>query len=192
MISKPKQQIVGGFNRREADSILWISNRFLPEMISLAVKITNDSMEANDLVADAFVKLLEHTNRFGSIKEIRGYWYNTTKNYVLNFITRQKKLKMQTAEKFDVNDSFEEEFELANSQAVFRNAVYQSIEQLPAKTKSIFQLYYYDNLSNEEISKRLGIPEKTVANQRTIAGKKLKIDLKEKYKMGYFLLSIFL
>jgi RNA polymerase sigma factor (sigma-70 family) len=50
-------------------------------------------------------------------------------------------------------------------------------DTLPVRCREVFQLSRYDQLSNKEIAVKLGVSEKTVENQMTIALKKLKKDL---------------
>jgi RNA polymerase sigma factor (sigma-70 family) len=47
--------------------------------------------------------------------------------------------------------------------------------KLPPRARLIFQLSRNEHLSNREIAEKLGISEKTVENQITIALKKLRI-----------------
>ncbi|MBQ1885162.1 MAG: RNA polymerase sigma-70 factor, partial [Bacteroidales bacterium] len=50
-------------------------------------------------------------------------------------------------------------------------------ENLPEKCREIFIRSRFDNKKNSEIAAELGISEKTVENQMTIALKKLRAEL---------------
>ncbi|MNL33690.1 RNA polymerase sigma factor [compost metagenome] len=61
-------------------------------------------------------------------------------------------------------------------------------DQLPGKYGEIFRLSRYEQLSNKEIAQQMGISEKTVENQMTIALKKLKEKLGPGSAFLFFLL----
>ena len=61
-------------------------------------------------------------------------------------------------------------------------------DQLPGKYGEIFRLSRYEQLSNREIALKMGISEKTVENQMTIALKKLKEKLGPRNAFLFFFL----
>lgn len=53
------------------------------------------------------------------------------------------------------------------------------LETLPPRCKEIFTLSRFEFLSHKQIAEKLGVSEKTVENQITIALKKLRVHLKD-------------
>ena len=70
---------------------------------------------------------------------------------------------------FDDNLSF--------SEPDLKDNIRRAIDNLPEKCREIFVKSRFENKKNAEIAAELGISEKTVENQMTIALKKLRTDL---------------
>ena len=61
--------------------------------------------------------------------------------------------------------------------ADLRNIISEAIENLSPRCREVFTLSYLENLSNKEISERLGISLSTVENHMYIALKQLRARL---------------
>ena len=61
--------------------------------------------------------------------------------------------------------------------ADIRDMIEESIRQLPPRCREVFTLSYLDNLSNREISEKLGISVSTVENHMYLALKQLRKNL---------------
>lgn len=61
------------------------------------------------------------------------------------------------------------------------NLLEEAVSLLPERCREIFSKSRYDLLSNKELAENMNISEKTVENQITIALKKIRKFLDEKY-----------
>ncbi|HEY2347567.1 MAG TPA: sigma-70 family RNA polymerase sigma factor [Puia sp.] len=175
MISKTKTQIVGGYNRKEDDSIVWAYDKYHHMLLNMAIKLTNNSANSIDYVAEGYLKLMENRKHLKNINEIRSFLINTIRNKISNDLKHKEWEEMQSAEMKMEHEIIDEEFETSHSMAVFEQLVAGSIEQLKPKHREIFKMHYYDRLTNAEIASKKNIPEQTVANVKTIVHKKLSL-----------------
>ena len=176
------QQIVGGFNRQEPWAVVWIYKRFQPEVFTVVRRLLGPgSSAAEDIVAEIFAALIENRKRFPQMQKIREFLFLETRNACAKQLKNQEKALYRTEEYNDEVYLFKEDaVDRTGQLAVFAAMASRAIDQLPTQCKSIFQLYYKDRLSNAEIAGRLNIAEKTVANQKALAMRMLKMALQDK------------
>lgn len=190
MKSLTPQQVVGGLNRHESGAFDRIYNLYYPYAAALARRLTHNSIYAEDLVQDSFVKLYLQNGRFENLEKIRHFLHNTTRNNCMDYIRHQNVVNSKLEE--IVHHYFsdgEESPEAADTAASYIGLVYHEIEKLPETSKRIFWLYYKEGLSKAEVAKRMGLSEKTVSNRKTNALKFLKAEV---LKKGLCIVILFL
>ncbi len=176
------QQIVGGFNRQEPWAVVWIYKRFQPEVFTVVRRLLGPGSPAvDDIVAEIFASLVENRKRFPRMQKIREFLFLETRNACAKQLKNQEKALNRTEEFKDDQYLFKEEaVDRAEQLAVFSQLASRAIDDLPTQCRTIFQLFYRDRLGNEAIAEQLGISEKTVANQKALAMKMLKMELRDK------------
>ncbi len=187
------RRIVGGFNRREASAIIWVYDEYYPYVLGIVKKLTGNSADSEDLCRDIFVKLLGNPGRFNELRKIELFLYNTARNISLNYLRHQQIIKDKSADiERHLTEISESSLTLAEISASLTGMIYKAIEKLPPQTKRIFILHYIQKLENDEIAKQLGISERTVANYKAIALRKLRMEIPKKRSLSSLLLLYFL
>jgi RNA polymerase sigma factor (sigma-70 family) len=187
-----KQQIVGGFNRREPRAVSWICDEYQPGVFTIVRRLAGISPDTDDLVAEVFTRLMETPGRFPNLSRIKYFLFLTARSACLNYIKRRDMIRNHSGELEMLTPAFEEDqLEAAEASAQLYQMLEAAIEKLPAKCKDVFLLYYKERLSNAAIAERLAMAEKTVANRKAQAIKLLKMQVKDK-KRFIFLLNFFL
>jgi RNA polymerase sigma-70 factor (ECF subfamily) len=184
------EEIIKPFNQGDPEAFARIYHEFYPFIYSYVHKRIFASPSTADIVADSFTKLLQKRGSFKNLRIVKSYLFQTAKNGCLDYLKharleREKALvieKREQALREDIFDPFESQGELLTM-------IFKQIEKLPRKCRQIFMLYYTDCLTITEIANRLGISEKTVSNQKTIAIKILKMKLT---KMNTLSMPIFI
>jgi RNA polymerase sigma factor (sigma-70 family) len=173
-----KHRIVPGFNKRDPLATSWVYQTYYAPMLQIVKKITHDSPEAEDLTADIFDILLHHTGPFESIRKIEIYLYSTARNISLEHRRRQQMMVNRSQEVTDHYLSLEElAVENAERNAKLYYLIQLAIDKLPTQSKEVFLLCFTEHLKNAQIAKKLRIKEKTVANHKLYAYKKLKMEM---------------
>ena len=139
------------------------------KMFYIALKLLEDSSEAENIVHDTFLILQEHLERIGDIKDKKTWNYIVTilKNRCFDWMRKQKYYKYA-----DDKENFNVEECLDAKENIFKNHL----------EEEVLYLQYYNELGSKEIGEILSIKPDNV---RKIASRARKI-LKEKMiEMGY-------
>lgn len=139
-----------------------------------ALRMVDDADIAEDLVEDAFIKVLEKIRSGVEIDNFKGYMYRAVRNECISFM-RDKKEMLRLDGIPDVTDE--------NVDTSIRDAhIWRAIDNLPDRCREVFLLSKRDGLSNEDIAEELGISVKTVKNQMTKAFSRLREALSSGHK----------
>jgi RNA polymerase sigma-70 factor (ECF subfamily) len=129
---------------------------------------------AEEIVSDVFVKLWQIRDQLSQIDNLKVYLYTITKNFSLNYITKNSKYPIVHLEQMNVETVIEiisPEDLYISGEAISR--VKQVIHELPPQCKLIFQLVKDEGLKYKEVATVLNISVFTVRNQVAIATRKI-------------------
>ena len=150
-----------------------VYNALYPELYSYLHTFTLKEDEIQDIIQDAFLKVLEK-GRLEKILNIRTYMFSCVRNALFNHHRNSRNrerilYEMECERLADHDDGIstdvrEEMFTL----------IEQAIETLPPGCRTIFTLAKKDGLPYKEIATRLGLSIKTVEVQMGIAFKKIR------------------
>lgn len=135
-------------------------------------KYVRDTEEAKDLAHRAFMKVWEKREEIPEGSNIKALIFRIAHNLSINYIRDHKKFcdedELQTVE--SENSDADNEIRAAELEA----AVIDTINRMPEKSKKVFLMSRYENLSNNNIADKLGISIKTVEAHITTALKLLR------------------
>ena len=129
---------------------------------------------AEEIVSDVFIKVWQMRSRLIEIHNLKEYLYIITKNFSLNYLTKNYKNKTVSLDEIE----FESLVEIKTPEELYisvdaLNGIRQVIGSLPPKCKIIFQLIKEDGLQYKEVASILNLSVFTVRNQLAIAIKKI-------------------
>ncbi len=155
--------------------------RYYQTLCYFAFNYLKEQDEAEDVVQEVFMKLLNWDESFDNEEHLKHYLYKAVRNSCLN------QIKM-TSIRSDILGSIQKDTEEDENNFfvnVVRAEVYQeimeAIQELPTECGRVFKLAYVDGFSNEEIATQLSISVNTEKVQKN----KAKILLREKLKGLY-------
>lgn len=193
MLSLTSQQVVGGFNRKEAKAFASIREKYSFKAYNIISQLTENSPETEDLVSDVFVKLWVSPVRFQRIKKIEDFIYITSRNLALNHIKKQEFNESKSGDFARQNPDIHEDFiEAKMAMSEFMNHAFKIVQAFPHKMKQVFILSFYEGLTNAEIARKMNKSEKTVANHKANVIKKLKFEFAKRGGRDLYLLNLFL
>jgi RNA polymerase sigma-70 factor (family 1) len=149
-------------------------NRYWQSLYQTAWNVLRDPESCMEVTQEVFVWLWDHRSGL-QINSLPSYLRAAAK-YKVTDILRRNNVREACFVNLDELDSaslsFDEDpLELKE----LKEVIGQMSAKLPARARVIFELSRNEQLSNREIAKKLGISEKTVENQITIALKKLRV-----------------
>lgn len=139
-----------------------------------AMRIVGDADIAEDIVQDAFMKILLQMDEGKEITDFKSYMYRSVRNECISYLRGKKE-----TESLDSVPEIDEEV----VDTSLRDAkIWRAIDALPEKCREVFLMSKRDGLSNEEIADELNISIKTVRNQITKALARLREALSDGHK----------
>ena len=174
-INFSNSDLIERLNHDDRGAFNEIYKRYWKGLYLFAFNILKDEDACMDVCQDVFIWVWQHRGNL-KINNIGSYLKTAVKYKISNCI-RHGKVKESFLTKIEnlgelepaVNDQLEVK--------ELRQMIEQFVQALPDRCKEVFQLSRFDEMSHREIAVKMGISEKTVENQITLALKKIKISL---------------
>lgn len=148
--------------------------RYWEMLYDIAYKKLNDQDDAKDIVHDIFLQIWNNRVSLNVSRSFAGFLFITLKNKIID--------KQRV-----VANRMGKHIEIANEAAQYADTIYEQVyynelhhfikeqvDLLPEKMREIYRLSWEENLSPQEIAKRLSISSQTVKNQLATALKRLR------------------
>lgn len=153
--------------KREFSEIL---RRHSPMVLRLAYARTRCMADAEDLCQEVMLRLYRANPSFDSEEHVKAWLIRTTL-YLSGNIFRSAWRKLVT-----LTDSPPE----PSAPAPAESPLSEALDRLPGKYRAVIHLFYYEEMSVQEISDTLKLRPSTVRTQLTRARRLLKTDLESK------------
>jgi RNA polymerase sigma factor (sigma-70 family) len=128
----------------------------------LALRITLDSAEAEDIVQDTLIKVWEKRDQWSEIESIEALSYTICRNLSLDRIKRMDHFNGSLDEEKIDRPDLSPDPDKQTEQTDRVNLVKKLVDQLPEKQRSCMQLRDFEGKSYKEIATILGITEEQV------------------------------
>lgn len=145
-------------------------DRLWKSLYLFSLKLLKNETEAKDVVQDVFCNLWDKRQEL-EIENVKSYLFSATKYKCLEYIRKNNnysdlltRINLAASE-----NNTERELDFKETKTKIENG----IDTLPLKSKQIFTMSRYDNLSNKEIAHKLDISIKTVEYHITQSIKQL-------------------
>lgn len=145
-------------------------SKYLDCIYRIAVNGCKNHADAEDVVQNTFIKLLENDNGFDNeeharkwlirvaVNECHNFWRSPWKRYTTSMEELQQEPIFSTPEK---------------------SSLYYAVKELPLKYRQVVHLYYFEDYSTKEIAEIVEISETAVQTRLLRARQKLRKRLKE-------------
>jgi len=161
-------------SKRTMDWIKDIVLRNENKLYRTAIAITGNKSDAEDIVQDAFVKLLDKKPDFESQDHETAWLMRVTINLCKNHLKSYwRKKTVPILESYPAKSEEDKQ-------------IIEIISSLPVKYRTVIHLYYYEGYSTKEIAEITNQKESTVREQMTRARRKLKDFIKENDNEGIY------
>ncbi len=131
-------------------------------LFGVCLRYSTDSMEAEDLLQDGFIKIYTDLYQYRPIGSFKGWMRKVVVNVALQHIRKKKKLfsdvEIDTlANEYRVDDDLFSKFR--------EKALINMIQQLPEGYRLVFNMYVIEGYSHKEIAEQLGVSTSTSKSQ---------------------------
>ena len=148
----------------------------IPLLKPLALRLTKNSDETDDLLQLTFMKAWMNKHQFSVNTNFKGWLYTIMRNTFISEYQRKKRSRVY-------NDLTTNHYFINSSEYVTRgpevdhtlniNEIYQTIDALPEQNRVPFKMFI-EGYKYEEISNQLGLPMGTVKSRIYLARQELK------------------
>ena len=140
------------------ESIETIIQRYKGTVYSVALSYTNNQHDADDIFQEVFLIYFKSKPQFNDEEHRKAWLIRTTMNCSLRVVDstyRKRTVPMEEMEEGSFQFETKEE-----------NAVYLALQALPEKYRIVLQLFYFEDMSIESISKALNLKVSTVKDEK--------------------------
>ncbi|MBA7515263.1 RNA polymerase sigma-H factor [subsurface metagenome] len=159
------RQLVESLKKGDLFAFDQLFSKYNKKLYYFANGYLDSKEDAEGLVQEVFLKIWEKRKELKEHLSFNAYLYTITYNAIRKYFrkkARERKYLDKFLEDFDEkHDETVTDIEYNN----LRELANKAIEKLPEKRKMIFRLSRHEDLTSEEIAKRLHISKKTVENQ---------------------------
>jgi RNA polymerase sigma-70 factor (family 1) len=169
------QDLIGRIQINEDESAFnELYKLYVGKLDDYAYSILSDREAAEEIVNDVFVKIWKTRKTIDSIKNLQVYLFVAVKNGCLNYLRSVSSKKLRELE---LSEAYYFHLSADPAQLLIKkethNEIVKAVNELPARCKLIFKMVKENDLSCKEVATILGLSDKTVFAQLSIALKKL-------------------
>ncbi len=151
----------------EARAIAVLYDRYSPMAQGLAMKIVRDAEEAEDIVHDAFLAVVERAHQYQPERgSVAGWLVTTVRNLALDRVRRRKRRDDITQEELRHEPTHASmDPEAANILATDSRSLRDALTKLSQAQRATLEIAFYEGLSYPEIAARDHVPLGTVKSR---------------------------
>lgn len=170
--SSPEQRRVSGSAQRDEAFERWV----LPELATMyrvAVAITRDHAEAEDLVQDSLVRAYQALDRFDGANP-RAWLLTIVRNTHINRHRRRRPELLHDPDGIDQRAKAAPGADIEALAAIFDTRVEAALRELPDDQQAVIELVDVAGLSYQQAADALGVPTGTVMSRLHRGRKRIK------------------
>ena len=147
--------------------------RYYTPLTLFAQGLVYDPCLAEEIAAEAFVKLWHKRESLQEIGSIKAWLYALVRNASIDHLRKVKRLRLHEAA-LPINDAIEQPILAHMVQNETIHHLYRLLESLPIRCRQVFQMFYLQDKALKEIAEELNISINTVKSQKQRAVQLLK------------------
>ncbi len=159
MLKYSDEELVRLVQEGEIFAFEQLVKRYQQKLLGFVYHMIHDEHAADDVVQESFINLYKTIDRVDPTKKFSAYVFSIARNTTISHIRKYKK-------EIPLEDMlvFSEEESLYGQlvQAEQARTVAGALAKIPPLYQKAIRLYYFEDLSYEEVGKNLGLPINTV------------------------------
>ncbi|MCK9218672.1 MAG: sigma-70 family RNA polymerase sigma factor [Bacteroidales bacterium] len=155
-------ELVGRCLKQDKASQTQLYNRFSPKMFGICLRYANNSMEAEDLLQIAFVRVFAKLHMYRFEGSLEGWIRSIIITTAINYYKQQLKFQVEV----DLGDAAMHATNIENALSILSAVeLLKVINGLPIGYRTVFNLYVIEGYNHQEIGIMLNISESTSKSQ---------------------------
>ncbi len=153
------EELVGQIQEGDIFAFEQLVKRYQSKLLGFVYHIIRDEQAADDIVQESFINLYKTIDRVDRSKKFSSYVFSIARNTTISHIRKYKK----EVPLDDILASSEEESLYAQIvQAEQSHTIRGALSKIPVQYQKVIRLYYFEDLSYEEVAKSLALPINTI------------------------------
>ena len=182
------EEIIARLKNDESWAMSVLYDRYARLVFSLALKILNDRGAAEETVQEVFVKVWKRCREYDARRGKFSSWLTgIAHNHAIDELRRRRVRPSASEGDDDAMDTVLDEgpapLDLA-VQSLERRRIVDALRGIPQEQRRAIELAYFEGLTQQEISDRLGQPLGTIKTRMRLGMQKLKTLLEEPATQG--------
>lgn len=166
------QELIDGCRKGDQKAQFQIYKLYYKAMYNTSLRIVNDTMEAEDIMQEAFLSAFEKISCYSGNVSFGAWLKKIVYNRSIDHLNKNSKIIYGDLEShYSIADSIPEAQEEIHEQKA--NKVKEIIKKLPEKYRNIISLYLFEGYDHEEIGEILSIPSSTSRSNFSRARQKI-------------------
>ena len=181
MTTNDENILIEAINNGDTRAYAQLVDRYKNLVYTLALRMLKHKEEAEEVAQDTFVKVFKSLHKFKGDSKFSTWIYKVAYNTCLDTIKKNKKhLNNVTIDEYNFNKLDTIDNALDNIIKEEKSALIKNcINKLPEDSSALLTLFYFEELSLDEISKIINIEANTVKVKLFRARKKLAVILEQ-------------
>ena len=174
------QDLIDGCKSGDQKAQFQIYKLYYKTMYNTSLRIVNDSMEAEDIMQEAFLSAFEKIDSYSGTVSF-GAWLKTiVVNRSLDALSKRKVIFENIDLHAEIKDESDDESDRREELSAKAEDIKEAINALPDGYRIILSLYLLEGYDHDEIAEIMSITSSTSRSQLSRAKQKLISDLKKK------------
>jgi len=173
-------ELIRGCINQDARCQRMLFDKYAGKMMSVCLRYANDTMEAEDMIQDAFIKVFQYIGQF----KFEGAFEGWIRRIVVNTAIRHLEKKKLHFKDIDDNSQNAPKIEAQAYNHLGEEDLMKLINQLPDGYRLVFNLNVIEGYSHEEIAEMLNIQAGTSRSQLVKARKMLQQQILQLQKIA--------
>lgn len=153
------------------ENIEVIIQRYKGTVFSVALSYTNNKADAEDIFQEVFIAYFKSKPQFNDEEHRKAWIIRTTINFSLKVVENTYRKRTVALDEMD-----EGSFQFESKE---ENALYIALQELPEKYRIVLQLFYFEDMSIDDICKTLKLSKSNVKVQLMRGRSMMKKRLRE-------------
>jgi len=187
MLPYPEQEIIAGCKKQHRPSQEKLYKQYYNLFLKICARYAMNMEDAEQLMNDGFLKIFKNISGYKNTGSFEGWMKRIIVNNCLDYLkSRETKNAIKISHAQPTNETFDVAVQADALKAIQFKELLGLIQELPATTKTVFNMYVFDGYSHREISQNLEITEGTSSwhlhHARNILQKQIKKNNSEAMK----------
>lgn len=172
------QELIDGCMAGDQKAQFQIYKLYYKAMYNTSLRIVNDSMEAEDIMQEAFLSAFEKIQTYSGTVSFGAWLKKIVINRSLDSLSRKKAIFEDIESHIGISDNSQDEIKRYEEIDTQVDEVKKAIERLPDGYRIILSLYLLEGYDHDEIAEILSISSSTSRSQLSRAKQKLIFEIK--------------